>query len=444
MTLSLTGWAQENGVHKRSSSYEWPTDELVVKKLKAWQDLKFGVLLHWGLYAVPGIVESWSICDEDWIRRDTTRSYQQYIDWYNGLAEEFCPRDFNPAQWAQVCSEAGMKYMLFTTKHHDGFCMFDSKETDFTIARHAFAGDERRDVLKHVLEAYRQRGFSVGTYFSKPDWHSQDYWWDVYGKKGRNVNYSVEKFPHRWARFKDFTQRQIREILSRYGQVDILWLDGGWVNKNNHGQDIDMPAIARMARSLQPGILIVDRTIHGPYENYQTPENTIPATQLDFPWESCITLTGAWGWVPNPSFRSAAQVVGMLIEIVAKGGNLVLGVGPTAGGLIEDGAVERLREVGKWLKANGEAIYATTITPHYNEGDIWFTKAKEGSRLYAIYRHQEGTDMPQTLTWGQNLPKHRITLLSTGKRLKYSIVDGRVTVTLPKNVPAESLAFAID
>ena len=444
MALSLTGWAQDNGVHKRSSSYEWPTDELVVKKLKDWQDLKFGVLLHWGIYAVPGIIESWSLCDEDWIRRDTTRSYQQYMDWYNGLSDEFCPKAFDPSQWAKACSDAGMKYMLFTTKHHDGFCMFDSKETDFTIARHAFRNDERRDVLRHVLDAYRECGFSVGTYFSKPDWHSQDYWWDVYGKKGRNVNYPISQYPHRWARFKDYTQRQLQEILSRYGQVDILWLDGGWVNKNNMGQDIDMPAIAKMARRLQPGILIVDRTIHGPYENYQTPENTIPATQLDFPWESCITLTNAWGWVPNPTFKSTAEVLGMLIEIVAKGGNLVLGIGPTASGLIEDPTVERLKEMGKWLKANGEAIYGTTITPHYNEGDIWFTKAKEGSRLYAIYRHKEGTDMPVSLTWSKNLPKRSITLLSTGKRVKYRIEGDRVKVSLPKKIQAGSLAFAID
>ena len=134
----------------------------------------------------------------------------------------------------------------------------------------------------------------------------------------------------------------------------------------------------------------------------------------------------------------------MLIEIVAKGGNLVLGIGPTASGLIEDPSVERLKEMGKWLKANGEAIYGTTITPHYNEGDIWFTKAKEGSRLYAIYRHKEGTDMPVSLTWSKNLPKRSITLLSTGKRVKYSIQGERVTVSLPKKVQAGSLAFAID
>ena len=260
LTLALGSMAQGN-VHEQSEQYEWPDDPSVVAQLRSWQDLKFGVLLHWGLYAVPGIVESWSICDEDWITRDTTRTYQQYIDWYFSLADEFCPRRFDPAQWADVCRDAGMRYMIFTTKHHDGFCMFDSRTTDFTIARHAFRNDERRDVLRHVLDAYRERGFMIGTYFSKPDWHSQDYWWDVYGKKGRNVNYPVAQYPDRWNRFKQFTHQQLEEIVSNYGRVDILWLDGGWVWPDNRGQDIDMPGIARMARSHQPGLIIVDRTV---------------------------------------------------------------------------------------------------------------------------------------------------------------------------------------
>ena len=161
--------AQDNNVHKQSSTYEWPSDQLVVSRLKQWQDLKFGVLIHWGLYSAAGIVESWSICDEDWITRDTTRSYQQYLDWYWGLAEEFCPTRFDASQWAQACREGGMKYMIFTTKHHDGFCMYDSHETNFTIARHAFRDDPRRDVLRYVLNAFREQQFVIGTYFSKPD-----------------------------------------------------------------------------------------------------------------------------------------------------------------------------------------------------------------------------------------------------------------------------------
>ena len=441
---AFAGMAQENEIHQRSEVYEWPTEELVVKNLKQWQDLKFGVLFHWGVYCVPGMVESWAICDENWITRDTTRTYQQYMDWYFGLADEFKPTKFDPQQWAEACSAAGMKYMIFTTKHHDGFCMFDSKETDFTIAKHAFSDDPRRDVLKHVLEAFRAKQFTVGTYFSKPDWHSQDYWWDVYAKKGRNVNYPIDQHPQRWERFKQFTHRQMREILSRYGRVDILWLDGGWVAKENRGQDLDMPEVARIARTNQPGIIIVDRTIHGPYENYQTPERTIPETQLGYPWESCIPLSDDWGWVPRPRFKSPQKVICSLIETVAKGGNLVLGVGPTPEGLIEPETVSRLKEIGQWLSANGKAIYGTTITPHYHEGNLWFTQSKDGSKRYAIYRLDEGETLPAQISWSQNLPKKKIRLVSNQKAVKYKVEGDVVKVTLPKNLALQSFALEIE
>lgn len=333
----------QGDVYERSKTYEWPSDTKVIDKLHRWQDLKFGVLMHWGVYSVPGIVESWSIVDEDWITRDTTQTFQQYQDWYFGLADKFNPTKFDPAQWADVMAQAGMKYMIFTTKHHDGFCMFDSRYTDYTIAQHAFKDNPKRDVLRHVLDAFREKGFMTGTYFSKPDWHSQYYWWDVYPKKGRNVNYPIKKHAWRWEQFKQYTYNQMEEILSRYGKVDILWMDGGWVCKQN-GQDIDMPHIAQMALRQQPGLIMVDRTIHGEYENYQTPERTIPETQLNYPWESCIPLSDDWGWVPRPRWKTPEKVINTLIEIVAKGGNLVLGVGPTPEGLIQPEATERLKK----------------------------------------------------------------------------------------------------
>ena len=440
----LTATAQDSNVHEQSNGYEWPTDELVIKNLKQWQDQKFGVLLHWGLYAVPGIVESWSICDEPWITRDTTRTYQQYQAWYWGLAEAFRPTRFDPAQWAATCSDAGMKYMIFTTKHHDGFCLFDSHETDYTIARHAFRDDPRCDVLRHIFDAYREAGFTIGAYFSKPDWHSQLYWWDVYAKKGRNVNYPVEQYPQRWEQFKRFTHRQIEEIVSRYGRVDILWLDGGWVCPENRGQDIDMPAVARMARSHQPGLIIVDRTIRGPYENYQTPERAIPEEQLPYPWESCIPLTDDWGYTPHAHYKEAGEVIGTLIEIVAKGGNLVLGVGPAPDGLINDEATSRLHDIGQWLKSYGRAIYGTTITPHYHEGDIWFTASKDGATTFAIYRLGRGQTLPAEMTWTGHLPRKSVRLVSTGRKLKYHIDGNRVTVALPSRLPQQSLALEIE
>jgi alpha-L-fucosidase len=443
LVLSVSAMAQGD-VYEKSQTYEWPSDQQVVNKLHNWQDLKFGVLFHWGLYAVPGIVESWSICDEDWISRDTTMTYQQYKDWYWGQADKFNPTKFNPDQWATVMKDAGMRYMIFTTKHHDGFCMFDSRYTDFSIAHHAFKDNPQKDVLKYVLEAFRKQNFMIGTYFSKPDWHSQYYWWDVYPEKGRNVNYDIKKYPWRWNQFKQFTYNQMEEILSRYGKVDILWLDGGWVCKENN-QDIDMPKIATMARAHQPGLIMVDRTIHGPYENYQTPERTIPDKQLDYPWESCIPLTNDWGYVKHPTWKSPEKVVNTLVEIVAKGGNLVLGVGPTPEGLIQKEAVTRLHDIGLWLKANGKAIYDTKATPDYHDGDVWFTASKDGGTIYAIYELQEGKTLPATISWTKNLPKKgsKVTLLANGAKLKTKIKDNTVTVTLPTGMKQQSFAMAI-
>ena len=429
-------------IHRRSSTYEWPSDPLVRQNLQQWQDQKFGVLLHWGIYSVPGIVESWSICCEDWIKRDTTMTYDQYKQWYWRLADTFNPTKFSPEQWAETMQRCGMRYMIFTTKHHDGFCLYDSRYTDYSISQHAFKDDPRRDVLRHVLKAFRDRGFTTGTYFSKPDWHSQYYWWDVFPTKGRNVNYPISQYPWRWQQFQQFTYNQIEEIMSRYGKVDILWLDGGWVCPENH-QDINMPLIAEMARHHQPGLIIVDRTIHGPYENYQTPERTVPETQLDYPWESCIPLSDDWGWVPKPCWKSSRHIVNTLVEIVAKGGNLVLGVGPTPDGQIEPAAVMRLDSIGHWLSQYGKAIYSTVTTPHYHDGNVWFTSSKDSKTLYAIHTCADNGTQVKTLTWHGNVPKKgsAVRIVGSGKKVTWNADGEFVTLQVPSHLQNESFAM---
>lgn len=437
--------AQQGFVHGRSSSYEWPTEENVLQKLDKWQDMKFGVLLHWGLYSVPGIVESWSICseDEEWIPRDTTMEYNAYKQWYWGLKDKFNPVQFDPAQWAKAIKAAGMKYAIFTTKHHDGFCMFDTRETDFSIAHGAFADNPQKDVARHVFDAFRNEGLMTGAYFSKPDWHSEYYWWPYFATPNRNVNYKIQKHPERWAKFQQYTYNQISELMHNYGALDILWLDGGWVAAPR--QDIKMDKIARMAREAQPGLLIVDRTIHGKYENYQTPERAIPETQLPYPWESCITLSNDWGWVPNAKFKSPETVITNLIEIVAKGGCLLLGVGPTPEGIIEEEVVKRLQKIGDWLKTNGEAVYNTRITPEYHSENTWFTTSKDKKKIYALYALHDGENIPEVIEWEGNLPapKSKMILLQTGKKVKYSCEGKKVKVYLPKGTVKcnESLAF---
>ena len=228
MALNLNAQSENSFVHGQSDGYEWPTDKGVLEKLDKWQDQKFGVLFHWGLYSVPGIVESWNICSEDWIVRPMD-SYYDYKKWYFGLIDEFNPTDFDPDQWARIMEEAGMKYMIFTTKHHDGFCMYDTKYTDFSIAHGAFKNDPRKDIARHVWDAFRKKNFMMGCYFSKPDWHCEWFWNPEYDTPRRGANYKKERHPEWWKNYQEYTYNQLKELMTGYGNFDILWLDGGWV-----------------------------------------------------------------------------------------------------------------------------------------------------------------------------------------------------------------------
>lgn len=426
-----------------ASYYVAPTEPEVKAKLEQWKDLKFGMIIHWGLYAVPGIVESWSICseDEDWIPRDSTIPYDDYKQWYWNLSKEFNPVDFNPDQWALVAREAGMKYVVFTTKHHDGFALFDTKYSDFSIAKGPFAKNPKADALKYVFEAFRKQNMMIGAYFSKPDWHSQDYWWSRYATPNRHVNYKIEQHPQRWENFKQFVYNQIGEITSRYGQVDILWLDGGWVRPPE--EDINMDVVAKIARQNQPGILIVDRTVGGEYENYQTPEKQIPDKQLANPWETCVPLSKDWGYIPNAKFKSANEVIGMMMEIVAKGGSLLLGVGPTPQGLIEPEVVKILGEIGTWMKANGEAIYNTRTLSDYQADNLWFTTSKDGKYVYALCPGlSAGKSNP---SWSGHLPAKgtKIQLLGSRGPVYYKVENGQVNLRLPYELSETGRPFVL-
>lgn len=426
-------------VHQQSNTedYVWPTDPQVLTKLKHWQDQKFGVLMHWGLYSVPGIVESWSICSEDWIVRERKPTYEEDKAWYWSQKDSLNPVNFDPSKWADVMKKAGMKYMIFTTKHHDGFCMFDTKYTDFSIAHGPFGKDPRHNIAKEVFTAYRNKGFMIGCYFSKPDWHSKWFWNPYYATPNRRINYKKQQHPDWWQNYRKFTQNQLNELTTDYGNIDILWLDGGWIT----GEEIGLDTILVDARKRNPGMISVDRTIRGKNENYQTPEQGIPAKQLDIPWESCITLSHAWGWTPNAKFKSPNKVIGILSEIVAKGGCLALGVGPKADGTLQPEVVKNLLQIGNWLNKNGQAIYSTVNAAHYNDGKVWFTADKNGKTLYAIYALEDGEKTPKTITWTENKPKGKLILLQNGKSVKYTVKGNQITVTLPSGLKNEPLAF---
>ncbi len=246
--------------------------------------------------------------------------------------------------------------------------------------------------------------------------------------------------------------------MTEYGKMDILWLDGGWVRPLEtvtdevrswgaaippFSQSVDMDAIAADARKAQPGVLIVDRTVHGLYENYQTTEQRIPDHQLGAPWESCITLGDTWGYAPNDKFKSDATVIHLLVEIVAKGGSLLLGVGPSPQGLLTPDQTVRLEAIGKWLAANGACIYNTRPVKQYVSDKTWFTGNKDGS-INAIVLIDEGAMIPSEVTWKGNIPKGKMKWLATGKTVHYAVKGEEVTVALPSGVKSEkspALAF---
>ena len=273
-----------------AETYIPETDPLVLQKIEQWRDLKFGLLMHWGAYSQWGIVESWSICSEDepWCRRKDP-NYEEYKRQYVALKNTFNPIRFDPEKWARAAKDAGMKYVVFTTKHHDGFCMFDTSTTNYKVTDKdcPFSINKRANIAKAIFDAFHREGLWAGAYFSKPDWHSDNYWWPNFATPDRNVNYKISKYPERWNQFVEFTHTQIRGLMSDYGPMDILWLDGGWVNKDNLGQDIRMDELASMARKLQPGLIIVDRAVPGQHQDYLTPENQVPDHFIPYPWESC-------------------------------------------------------------------------------------------------------------------------------------------------------------
>jgi alpha-L-fucosidase len=347
------------------------------------------------------------------------KNYVEYCREYEKLKTTFNPVRFDPDKWAEAAQYAGMKYVVFTTKHHDGFCMFDTRQTDYRITDPgcAFHANPKADITKEIFNAFRKQGFWTGAYFSKPDWHSNDYWAEEWATPDRNVNYSIKKYPERWQRFCDYTYAQVEELASRYGKLDILWLDGGWVCPRN-GQDINMPGIASMARNYQPGVLIVDRTVTGKYENYRTPEQEVPDAPPDYPWETCMTMATSWSYVPGDIYKPARTIIHLLADIVAKGGNFLLNIGPSPEGEFSDTAYARLNEIGDWMKINGEAIYHTRPIDPFKSGKTCYTSLPDGTIFVIYLAGPAETMMPSTVLVRGFQPSTGSTIELLGKKGK--------------------------
>ena len=318
------------------------------QRIQWWRDARFGMFIHWGLYAVPagewGGKQDWG----EWFLESTKMPVSQYEKYETMLN----PVKFDAREWVRRAKAAGMKYIVITTKHHDGFGMFRSDLTDWCIKSTPFS----RDPVKELADACHAEGIHLGLYYSIMDWHHPDW------PQRRAWNDRATGAPD-MERYVTFMKGQIKELLTRYGPIDVMWFDGAW-------EDCWTPArgtnLETYVRSLQPNILINNRVSRGDAAgDFRTPEQTIPPTGLPgVDWESCMTMNEHWGYnKADQQWKDATTLIRNLIDCAGKGGNYLLNVGPTAEGVFPPTSIERLQEIGKWMNTNGEAIYGTTASP---------------------------------------------------------------------------------
>ncbi len=451
--------------HNVSEGYVKPTDPMVIQNLEQWQDLKFGLFMHWGTYSQWGVVESWSLCpeDESWTQRkpEHGKSYNEYVKNYENLRTTFNPIKFDPEKWAKATKNAGMKYVVFTTKHHDGFAMFDTRQSDYKITspQTPFSKNPKADVTKEIFNTFRKDGFKIGAYFSKPDWHSDDYWWSYFPPKDRNVNYDPKKYPEKWANFKQFTFNQLNEITSGYGKIDILWLDGGWVRPFytidpkiewqraiQLEQDIDMDKVGTMVRNNQPGIIVVDRTVSGKWENYVTPEQAIPEQAMSIPWESCMTMGDSFSYVPNDHYKSSQKIIETLVKIISRGGNYLMNIAPGPNGDYDATVYERLEEIAGWMKNNESAVFSTRAVQPYHDGDFYYTRSKDGNIINVFHLNEQSDyTAPGTLTFKvpESFHPQSVTVLGLPSKVQWSRNGNTIKIRLPEERSKLKYALAV-
>jgi alpha-L-fucosidase len=405
------------------------------QRMDWWMDAKFGLFVHWDPSSLASVEISWPIMrpSPKW-----NITEEEYVNLY----KRFNPVNYDPDSWVELAKAAGQKYIVFTTKHHDGFCMFDSSFTDYKVTNTPY----KKDVLMMLVEACRRSNMPLGYYYSPPDMHHPDFR-DT--SKPASENWRGEPTRPQWPNYLHYMQLQLRELITRYGEPEVFWFDG-----LNNQEKYDGFYVERMLRELSPGTLVNNRL--GTPGDYETPEQFVPdripvkgvriagvnlAEQdrlpsglpgpEDFqPWETCMTINDTWAYNKNDrNFKSTKTLIQTLVNVASKGGNFLLNVGPSPEGTIQAEFQDRLREIGKWLAVNGESIYGTTYGP-LQDLPYGKTTAKGGTIYLHIF------DWPQLRLEIRRMGRvASVTLLSRGESLNFKSRDGAVLIELPEQPP---------
>jgi len=426
---------KESSMEGRIADMKTETRSEFDERMAWWRNARFGLFIHWGLYAIPAGEWNGETNHAEWI----LTTAQIPVDEYEQFAPRFDPVRFDAAEWVGMARKAGMKYIVITSKHHDGFCLFDSKETEYDVID---GTPFKRDILKELAEECRKQGIKMCWYHSIMDWHHPDYLprrgWEDRPAEGADFD-----------RYVSYLKSQVKELVTSYGEIGVLWFDGEWESTwdRERGEDLYW-----FVRSLQPNIIINNRVgkgragMAGTFDpltssgDFGTPEQEIPDTGLGYDWETCMTMNDHWGYNRNDTnWKSPEDLIRKLIDIVSKGGNFLLNVGPTSEGLFPQASIDRLDAIGEWMDLFGESIYGTTASLF--EGLDWGRSTTKGNTVYLHvfdWPQQGGKlEVPGLLS-----PAREAYLLgNTNGHLDIEYEGGSAIISVPQNAshPAASV-----